>query len=39
VTEETSGNTGGDSSDTIPLKVSYKLLLLYFCFVRPVNMN
>jgi len=39
VTEETSGNTGGDSSDTIPFKVSYMLLLVYFCFVCSVNVN
>ena len=39
VTEETSGNAGGDSSDTIPFKVSYMLLLIYFYFVCSVNMN
>lgn len=39
VTEETSGNAGGDSTDTIPFKVSYVLLLVYFHSVCFVNMN
>lgn len=39
VTEETPGNTGGDSTDTIPFKVSYVLLLVYFNSVCFVNMN
>lgn len=35
VTEETSGNTGGDSSDTIPFKVSYSAVtgFLVLCMV------
>jgi len=39
VTEETSGNAGGESSDTIPFKVSYVLLLVYFYSVCSVNLN
>jgi hypothetical protein len=39
VTEETSGNTGGEASDTFPYKVSYMLLLVYFYSVCSVNMN
>jgi hypothetical protein len=39
VTEETSGNTGGDSGDTIPFKVSYVPLLVYLYTVCFVNMN
>lgn len=39
VTEETSANAGGDSTDTIPFKVRYMLLLVYFHSVCFVNMN